>query len=137
MRKLLFFAILGMACMGLQSCVLDADNTPDFNIKEQSANTAIVITLEGCSYSAAAKRFFTQAFPDSLYRVKYLEVSRDYKHDEAYEALKSFQHYYDLDEDQSPWIAFGNKYIQGWDFEKEQVARRWMEEYKREKPFVW
>ena len=123
MKKVLFMVFASMLLFCTHSCVIDGFNDPEYDIREKSQTAVYFIGLDGCSYSAAAERYIKEKYPNACIRWFHFPDKT------ANEALKSFNYYFDTGSDRSPWIVFGNKYIQGWSYLDEDKVDVWIQPY--------
>lgn len=136
MKKLLFFAILIMACVGLQSCMMD-NSEPMVNVKTESQSRIIFLKSSSCSRSAAAERYFQKVAQSSgldlkkfVYFIELDENAEGFDKGRAMEYFKSAKYYYNLGSDvNTPVICFGENCISGWDYRDEVKVDAWVKPY--------
>lgn len=115
MKKVLFFAVIVMACMGFVSCVVDLPSNPKFDIREESQDVAIFLHLTTCSYSKEARKYISEKYPNA--KILFINIDGDGNRD----YLKSAQYYYGFDKDEkmaTPIICLGNDCISGWSYDE-------------------
>lgn len=143
MKKVLFFAVVMMACWGLQSCMMD-NSEPMLNVKEDSQTKVIFLKSSSCSRSFAAERYFRNSLQEKELKnlVMFVELdegAEGFDRGKAAEYLKSAKYYYNLGSDiTTPVICFGENYISGWDYRDEAKVDALLQPYlERAKKINW
>jgi len=121
-KKLLLMAF---ALIALVSCVIDVEDKPDFSIKEKSYNVVYFLELPNCSYSAAAKKYITETYPNLA--IVYMDINK--KENKDY--FKAARNDYNLGagEIPTPIICLGGYCITGWDYNKRATFDEYVKSY--------
>lgn len=147
----MFVAVCAM--FGLNSCLIEGAGTPSRDITQESSSKVIFLKSSSCAYSAAAERYFRQAFESwrETYNlpegatleqyVKFVELDEGaagFNMNDAKDYLKSAKYYYDLGDDvATPVICFGSRHISSWDYTCESRVNDWIRPYLEKTKGEW
>ena len=119
--------ILAMVSIMLTSCVIDGEIIPSVNVKENSRNVVIFLYDATCERSVAAKQYFEENYFNAAH--VYVDITGTNNLD----YLKSVKYYYKNGDGniQTPIICFGDNFIEGWDYTKENMVDVLIQPYLR------
>lgn len=122
MKKLLLAVFILMA---LVSCVIDVEGKPDFSIIEKSYDVVYFLNSPTCGYSAAAKKYITETYPNAA--ILYIDI--DDSGNRSY--LKAAKYDYNLGSEtiSTPIICLGANCISGWDYNKREMLDVYIQPY--------
>ncbi len=119
MKKFLLFFLCVVSCFFLSSCVIDEENPTDYSVRDNSQDAVLFLHSPTCGYSCAAKNYIDKTYPNA--RIRYIDVDLE---GNLYFLKAARQDYGVGNSDgfiQTPVICFGDRFIEGWDYNKAEA----------------